>query len=124
MAKRKDPTIEEKSAVNQVETKPVQMVDPGKGKAWILRTFTFGINPAVKEIPTKQQLFNSHVKQIEMMLWGDGLKFVYEVPPRIQVTKKFYKIFVLAEPTHIGYHDLPKLEKAATLNEILGKPKK
>lgn len=87
------------------ETDNVPMVDSGEGKPYILRTFEFSINPVVaadmkaKKIKIdKQQLFQSHWPQIRTMLWGDGLVANEDVPPRIQVGKVNYRIFVLCEP--------------------------
>ena len=76
--------------------------DQGGGGAAIIRMFEFGINPlAFKEYqPTKQELFNSHYKGIEMALWKDGMKVIPEVHPRIVVLEKEgkYRIFVGAQP--------------------------
>ena len=49
--------------------------DEGYGNATIIRCFTFGANPEAfaQHKPTKQELFNSHLKGIEVMLWKDGL---------------------------------------------------
>lgn len=83
----------------------VQMVDSGVGKPYILRTFEFAIDPMVnekmkkeKQVVDKQMLFNSHWPQIRILLWGDGLVANEDVPPRIVVGKKSYRIFVLCEP--------------------------
>lgn len=76
--------------------------DEGGGGAAIIRMFEFGINPlAFKEYqPTKQELFNSHYKGIEMALWKDGMKVIPEVNPRIVVNQAAgkYQIFVGAQP--------------------------
>lgn len=76
--------------------------DKGGGGAAIIRMFEFGANPqAFNEAkPTKQQLFNSHYKGIELALWRDGMKVIPEVNPRIIVDEKAgnYKIFVGAQP--------------------------
>lgn len=76
--------------------------DIGQGQAAIIRCFEFGINTeAFKQYtPTKQELFNSHYKGIEMALWRDGLKVIPEVAPRITLNeeKGTYSIFIGAVP--------------------------
>lgn len=76
--------------------------DEGYGNAVVIRCFEFGMNPvAFKEYaPTRQELFNSHYKGIEIALWRDGLKVISEVNPRIVVDEKNsrYQIFVGARP--------------------------
>lgn len=76
--------------------------DMGYGNAAIIRCFKFGINPTVFQQypPTKQELFNSHYKGIEIALWRDGLKVIPDVNPRIVVDQKSmsYQIFVGAHP--------------------------
>jgi hypothetical protein len=76
--------------------------DEGHGNPAIIRRFTFGINPlAFKEHPpTQQELFNSHIKGIELALWRDGMTVLPEVPPRITIDQKAlqYHIFVGAKP--------------------------
>ena len=93
--------------------------DTGWGAPTIIRTFTFGADPVAfkKQIPTKQELFNSHYKQIEIFLWKDGLKVNAEVDPKVQISKskKFYHIIVAATPAK--GHLLT--EKPKTLTGIL-----
>lgn len=76
--------------------------DMGGGGAAIIRTFEFGMNPEAfnQYQPTKQELFNSHYKGIELALWKDGLKVMPEVQPKIVVDNKTnkYRIFVGAQP--------------------------
>lgn len=92
--------------------------DQGHGDAAIIRRFTFGINPeSFKQYqPTKQELFNSHYKGIEIALWRDGLKVIPEVHPRIVINqeKMNYEIFVGAKP--MRGHILR--ERPQTLTEI------
>src|SRR3990167_3407185 len=59
----------------ETQTKPSDpMIDPGTGKPYVLRTFEFAKNPAFKaKTITKQELFNLHWRQIQALLWGDGL---------------------------------------------------
>lgn len=92
--------------------------DEGHGNAAIIRCFTFGVNPVAfqQHPPTKQELFNSHYKGIEIALWRDGMKVIPEVNPRIVVDQKKmnYKIFVGAQP--MKGHILK--ERPKTLSEI------
>lgn len=93
--------------------------DIGEGEATIIRCFTFGMNPEifVEHKPTKQEIFNSHLRGIEMALFGDGLKIFDDVPPRItfDVDRKQYSIFVAARPKK-GYL---LQERPQTLREII-----
>lgn len=74
--------------------------DKGEGEAIVIRCFTFGMNPQtfLERRPSKQDLFNAHLRGIEMALFGDGLKVFDEVPPRLtfDIEKKQYSIFVAA----------------------------
>lgn len=76
--------------------------DTGEGDAAIVRMFEFGMNPQafIEHPPTKQELFNSHYKGIELALWKDGMKVIPEVNPKIIVDQKAakYMIFVGAQP--------------------------
>lgn len=76
--------------------------DHGGGGSAIIRMFEFGMNPLAfsQHRPSKQELFNSHFKGIELALWRDGMKVIPEVNPRIIVDEKAgsYKIFVGAQP--------------------------
>lgn len=77
-------------------------MDEGDGKTIVIRSFDFKANPqAFKDrIPSKQELFNSHLKQIEVILWKDGLKIMTDVQPKLILEKKNkgYRIVVGAEP--------------------------
>ena len=92
--------------------------DKGEGEATIIRCFTFGMNPEVfvQQRPTKQDLFNYHIRGIEMALFKDGMNLYTDVPPRLtfDVNKLQYCIFVAARPRK-GYllHERPQ-----TLSEI------
>ncbi len=91
-------------------------MDKGEGNAVVIRRFSFGINPQVwlEHPPTKQDLFNHHIKGIEMALFRDGLKLYLESQPRIVVSNTNYEIFIAAVPKK-GY--LLK-ERPQTLGEI------
>jgi len=86
----------------EVESQTKLEEDTGWGAPVIIRQFMFGVNPEAFNYhpPTKQELFNSHLKGIEIMLWKDGLKVWPDVPPRLIFTKKKdrYTIFVAATP--------------------------
>ncbi len=103
----------------EVQSKTKLEDDQGGGGAAIVRMFEFGMNlHAFHEArPTKQELFNSHYKGIEVALWKDGLKVIPEVNPRIVVDDKTarYKIFVGAKP--MKGHILK--EQPRTLSEMI-----
>lgn len=63
--------------------------DKGEGKAVILRFFDFAANPETFKYqkPTAQQLFNTHIRGIEALLWKDGLQPFSEVQPRLLFSK-------------------------------------
>ena len=90
--------------VESIETQSKTQLeqDRGEGGAAIIRCFTFGVNPtAFQEArPTQQDLFNAHIKGIEVMLWRDGMTLMVDVQPRILFDQKsmIYKIFVGARP--------------------------
>lgn len=72
--------------------------DKGEGHAVVMRQFVFGMNPQafIEAKPTKQDLFNSHLKGIEISLWKDGLQLWTGVEPRIHLDSQNmrYTIFV------------------------------
>lgn len=77
--------------------------DEGVGAPAVIRCFTFGMNPETfrNHQPTRQELFNSHVKGIEIALWKDGLAVFPDVEPRLLIDEQAmqYKIFVGAKPS-------------------------
>ena len=95
--------------------------DRGEGGAAIIRCFTFGVNPkAFQEArPTQQDLFNAHVKGVEVMLWRDGMTLMIDVQPRILFDQKSmtYKIFVGARP--MKGHLLTRMQVPQTLKQIV-----
>lgn len=103
----------------EAESKTKLEDDQGHGNAAIIRCFEFAMNPeAFREYaPTKQELFNSHYKGIEIALWRDGMKVIPEVNPRIVVKQDIgrYQIFVGAAP--MKGHTLR--EKPNTLSELV-----
>lgn len=79
----------------QVNSDPI--IDPGTGETVLMRVFDFGANPEnlKRDKPTKQQIFDSHIKQIQTMLWSDGLEPMKELNPLIQVSKKKEKYRII-----------------------------
>ncbi len=85
---------------SNLETPSIRLEDPGIGKTVLIRAFDFKINPNIKEIPlTKQEIFNHHARQIQTILWADGLKPLEDIAPRVILNEKdgFYHIFVSCE---------------------------
>jgi hypothetical protein len=105
------------------------LIDPATGQPFIIREFIFAFNPEalrlIKQkkmaIPSKQDLFNSNWKQIEVMLWGDGLVAIMEkeFPPRIVVGKKKYKIILVCQPRQ----GVIVADKVRSLNQVLDNKK-
>lgn len=93
--------------------------DQGHGAAVVVRCFTFAVNPQTfaQHTPTKQEIFNTHYKQIEINLWQDGLKVFPEFNPRVTLAKdkKSYSIFVASTPAR----GQTLLERPNTLTGIL-----
>jgi len=89
-------------AKTQAESETHLEDDTGYGGAAIIRQFSFKANPQTFKYnpPTKQQLFNAHLKQIEIFLMTDGLKIMPEVQPQLSFNKKktAYTIIVGAVP--------------------------
>ena len=81
---------------SDLKTDNVPLVDPGGGGVVVIRVFNFKMNPERKHFPGKQALFNSHAKQIEHTLWGDGLRPLESNSPRVIIDSKkgFYQIMV------------------------------
>ncbi len=101
----------------EVQTETTELKDLGKGKPYILRSFEFAINPEVKVIPTKQELFDSHWPHIKILIWSDGLIANEDIAPRIVIGPEKYQIFVLCEPKTSNVI----LDKPQTLQDIFKK---
>lgn len=90
--------------------------DKGTGKPYVIRFFDFGVNLETfkQHKPTAQELFNSHRKGIESLLWRDGLKPVQEVEPRLMFSKnnRYYRFVITCEPSYL-------VDKPKTLSELL-----
>lgn len=97
---------EHEAASIETQSKTKLEDDQGFGDAAIVRCFTFGINlKAFQDAnPTKQDLFNHHIRGIEVMLWRDGMRLMTDVAPQITLDMKAmqYRIFVGARPAK-GY---------------------
>lgn len=93
--------------------------DKGTGQAIILRSFDFVANPDNFKArkPTAQELFASHLKGIEALLWGDGLKPFQEVQPRLLFSKdkKHYRFII---PCVVGLGQ-SLIEGTNTLSQLL-----
>lgn len=86
----------------EIEVHSDPLIETGtRGKTIVLRSFYFKANPQVmkEKKPTKQDIFNSHAKQIELMLYSDGLMPFHGVEPKLIISKKRdeYKIFIACE---------------------------
>ena len=87
---------------SELSTDGVPLVDAGEGKQVSIRVFTFKISPdklkTIRNV-SKQAIFNEHAKQIATILWGDGLRPLEEVSPRVilNIKKGVYQIFVPSE---------------------------
>ncbi len=101
----------------EVNSDPIDPNDSEWGtKKVILREFKFKFNPQlIKEVknrkrrmPSEQELFNVHAKQIRLALWQDGLVVNEDVSPRMTVNKAGYNIFVTSVPKKLSYHDKPQ----------------
>lgn len=91
--------------VSSIETQSETKLedDKGTGRPLVIRTYTFELNSKAFKVhvPTKQELFDGHVRGIETSLWRDGLTFAKDHEPRVLFNKKqtHYTIFVIAEPS-------------------------
>lgn len=74
--------------------------DTGEGKAVKLFFFDYTANPETFKLqkPTSQELFNIHLKQIEIQLWQRGWQIFPDVNPRLMFAKdkSHYRIVVAA----------------------------
>lgn len=92
--------------------------DIGTGRKIVIRSFDFKANPEAFRLhtPEKQELFNSHARQIEEFLYSDGLVLVKEVPPHLLISKDKtgYRIIVGATNKFGEYFN----DDAQTLTQI------
>lgn len=103
----------------EVQSKTHLEDDVGHGNPAIIRTFTFGMNlhSFTEAKPTKQDIFNSHLKGIEIALWRDGMQLMTDVVPRVifNVEKAQYSVIIGAKP--LKGHILR--ESTKTLKELV-----
>lgn len=103
----------------QAESQTKITEDTGTGQAIILRFFEFGVNVEAFKArkPTAQELFNSHIKGMQSLLWGDGLAPFEGVEPRLQFSKdkKRYRFIIACIPS-LGN---VLTEKPKTLSQLL-----
>jgi hypothetical protein len=93
--------------------------DTGTGQAIVLRFFDFAGNPEVfkQHKPTAQELFESHKRGMESMLWTDGLTPYHAIEPRLLFSKdKAHYRFVISCIPSLGN---TIIEKSKTLSELL-----
>src|SRR5690348_11503484 len=85
--------------------------DLGTGTPIVIRFFEFGANPEVfrQHKPTAQELFDSHRKGIESMLWVDGLKPFEGLEPKLVFSKnkESYRFIITCTPIN-ALIDTPK----------------
>ncbi len=107
-------TIETKSDTN------LEM-DQGYGDAAVLRMFEFQGNPEVFRMnpPTRQDLFNAHMKGIEIALWRDNLTPIPEITPRIHLSERTYKYRIWVTAKAAKGHILSARDVPKTLSEIV-----
>lgn len=102
-----------------VESKTKIQEDTGTGQPIILRFFEFAADSKVfkDHKPTAQDLFDSHRRGMESLLWTDGLAPYHIVEPRLQFSKdnKRYRFVVSCIPS-LGN---TLTEKTKTLSELL-----
>lgn len=96
--------------------------DLGTGHAVVIRFFEFGANPEVfkQHKPTAQELFNSHRKGIESLLWSDGLKPYEGVEPKLMFSKnkKNYRFVITCIPKDSLVDNPKTLSQLLTPNPI------
>lgn len=65
-----------------------QLVDSGTGDKYSIRTFSFKFHPDImsgkRKLPTKQELFNAHLKQLEVEVWKDGMGIEKHQQPQLK----------------------------------------
>jgi hypothetical protein len=93
--------------------------DKGTGSEIIMRFFDFASNvEAFKQHrPTEQELFETHRKGIEALLWTDGLAPCYAIEPRLLFSKdKSQYRFVISAIPSVGN---TLIDKTKTLTQLL-----
>lgn len=123
MANPKDNTKDKDWYAQQLVSNDVPLIDPGEGKAIILRDFRFGMLPNAF-VPTNQMIFNAHWPYIKERLWADGLEANETYPPRVVIGKLAYRIFILCEIKGGKAREGRMKDKAKNISEVLTKDKK
>lgn len=108
----------------EVESKTTLEDDKSQGEAITLRFFEFATNPEFfrteknkkGRMPTPQELFNAHAKQIEIELWKDEWQPIPEVEPRIMFAKdkSHYRIVIGARPAKGSNLSLANIPQSLT----------
>lgn len=95
----------------EITSKSTPLIDPGVGKAVVLRVFSFYKNPefTAKGL-SQQEIFNMHWKQISVLLWGDGLRPREDVQPKVVSEGQTYKIFITCEPRRVMADNVRNLQ--------------
>lgn len=120
-APTKDANIEWEGEELMTESNTKLEQDTGTGQAIVLRFFDFGADPEVfkQHKPTAQELFNTHMRGLESLLWRDGLRPFQEVEPRLMFSKnKSHYRFILA---CIPVSGRLSVETPRTLTQLLHK---
>ncbi len=93
--------------------------DTGTGQTILIRFFDFAANQEAfrNHLPTEQELFDSHRKGIESLLWTDGLTPYLAIEPRVLFAKdkSQYRLVVSCIPS-LGNS---VLENTQTLTQLL-----
>lgn len=93
--------------------------DKGVGQEIILRSFDFAANPETFNThkPTPQELFESHRRGMEAMLWTDGMAPYQAIEPRLMFSKDGTKYrFILSCIPSLGNSII---DKTKTLSQLL-----
>lgn len=78
------------AAQGQVQSMTHLEDDHGTGSNVVIRSFTFSVNPQAFKMhkPSKQELFDYHAKQIQVLLWQDDLVAMPDIKPALKFNKK------------------------------------
>lgn len=108
------------AAQAQVESKTHLEDDEGSGEVAIIRQFKFkmDVDAFAKAPVSKQGLFNHHLKQIEIILWKDGMKVMPEVPPQLQIDAKKRQYTIIIGASIVKGNLLLGGQKPKKLSEI------
>lgn len=132
--KDKEGVIEDWSAKTvEAESDTKLDADIGTGQVLTLRHFFFKPNQEKfkKRVPSAQELFDSHVKQMEVEFWKDEWIPAHDVPPRLIFYDKFkrpvshtskkiewYSFIIAAMPAKGSLLSQKDQEQVKTLTQI------